>query len=170
MEWWAYVVGYGVAGVLGAAATYLLWRVMEVPATMSEPGWELLKPLPPVIGVGERVGYTAALVSGQAAFIGVWLAIKMLGVAPWQHEKPQGRYPYQRNLVLTLVSLGWGAVGAQVIRWNRHPDRSWHDSSLLIGVAVVASALLLLYVWRMVPAAVERYHQERKKQQPAGSS
>lgn len=77
-------------------------------ATIPGHGWELLKPLPPVIGIAERVGHTAALATHQSAFIGVWLAIKTLGVAPWQHEKPEGRYAYQRNLVVTVVSLRLG--------------------------------------------------------------
>src|SRR6478752_9267378 len=105
MDWTAYAVGYGLVGLFGAFATYLLWIEMAVPETMTGAGWKLLEPLPPVIGVAERVGYTAALLSGQGAFVGVWLAVKTLGVAPWQHERPEGRYPYQRNLVLTLVSL-----------------------------------------------------------------
>lgn len=168
MYWWAYVVGFGVVGALGAATTYLLWRTMDVAETMADPGWEMLKPLPPVIGVGERVGYTAALISGQGAFIGVWLAIKMLGVAPWQHENPQGRYPYQRNLVVTLVSLGWGAVGAQVIRWNRHEGRSWNDSTVLILVALAVCLVLWIYLGIVVPAAAERYKtKQRDYPQPA---
>jgi hypothetical protein len=113
-------------------------QVIKGDATIPGHGWELLKPLPPVIGIAERVGHTAALATHQSAFIGVWLAIKTLGVAPWQHEKPEGRYAYQRNLVVTLVSLGWGAIGAQAIWWLRADPAQWLDTVVLIGVAVLA--------------------------------
>jgi hypothetical protein len=157
VHWWAYVVGYGVVGILAHVATNRLWRVMAVPAAMPDPGWKLLQPLPPVIGIAERVGYTAALLTGQGAFVGVWLAIKTLGVASWQHGNPEGRYPYQRNLVVTLVSLGWGAVGAQVIRWIRTDPAQWLDSTVLIAAAAVACAVLWLHLSRAVPAAVTEY-------------
>lgn len=141
MQWWAYVVGYGVVGVLGHLTTNRLWQVMAVSEAMAEPGWELLKPLPPVIGIAERVGYTAALVTNQVAFVGVWLAIKTLGVAPWRHGKPEQRYPYQRNLVVTLVSL--------------------------VVVALVACGALWLYLDVVVPAAVEDFHTVQAGGEPA---
>lgn len=167
MQWWAYVVGYGVVGVLGHLTTNRLWQVMAVSEAMAEPGWELLKPLPPVIGIAERVGYTAALVTNQVAFVGVWLAIKTLGVAPWRHGKPEQRYPYQRNLVVTLVSLGWGAVGAQVIRWTRTDTAHWTDAVVLVVVALVACGALWLYLDVVVPAAVEDFHTVQAGGEPA---
>jgi hypothetical protein len=132
-------------------------QVIKGDATIPGHGWELLKPLPPVIGIAERVGHTAALATHQSAFIGVWLAIKTLGVAPWQHEKPEGRYAYQRNLVVTLVSLGWGAIGAQAIWWLRADPAQWLDTVVLIGVAVLACGALWSYLRQAVPAAAQRY-------------
>src|SRR5438067_1934305 len=81
-----------------------------------------LRHLPVWIGVIERIGYTTALIYDTPGFIAVWLTIKMLGAAPWDHTNPTSRSRYQRNLVLTGVSLGYAVLGWRVVVWLRAED------------------------------------------------
>ena len=70
--------------------------------------------------------------------------------------------------MVNLVSLGWGAVGAQVIRWNVHGDTAhWTDAVVLVVVALVACGALWLYLDVVVPAAVEDFHTVQAGGEPA---
>jgi hypothetical protein len=123
----ALIVGYAVSIVLGDLVT------ASVANAKRGQGLALARPL----GVVERTAYTTALLYSQPAFIGVWLAMKTLGVAPWSADRKgyHHRLLYQRSLILSGVSLAWGVLGWRVIHWidYHHPTKA--------GAVIVALTL-----------------------------
>jgi hypothetical protein len=60
--------------------------------------------------------------------------IKTLGVGAWNSRKPDEREPYQRSLVLTLVSLAWGV-------WIEAAEPSWRQALVLAAAGLPTWAL-----------------------------
>jgi hypothetical protein len=178
VDWWAYAAGYGAVGLLGLVATYAFAdRTAALLDLIIPPDKNphviraeraLLFPLPIVMGVLERIAYTAALLSGLGAFVGFWLGVKMLGAAAWQHTEPGTRYPFQRNLVVSLASLGYGALGALVTTWTRNPDRAyWDRAGVVVGIVIVASFMLDRLLGKMMTQAKQKHDEEMAKAKAA---
>lgn len=107
--------------------------------------------LPAIVGLLERVLYVAAILGGQGAFIGVWLALKTAGgwkgwsgerTYSWEVEgqaktgQIPGRQEFNLFLVGSALSLTFAAAAAYSIRWLL-------DGSVDYAVAATLTAVLL---------------------------
>jgi hypothetical protein len=146
----AYLVGYGLSVVVGH------WLVARLAEVTREPLKVTRLQMAAPLGVVERAGYTTALALGQPAFVGAWLVIKTLGVGTWNSAAPKERAPYQRSLVLTLVSLGWGVVGWRAIVWIEAGGPSWRQVFALVGASLATLALERWIVGWVLPGVGAR--------------
>jgi len=99
--------------------------------------------LPPAQGMVERALYTAALLGGQSALIGVWLGLKAVGTGAFQGRV---RHIYQRFLIGTAVSLLYAAVGWQVIEWLTSQPQHVTYAVVAALILVIATIALTRYV------------------------
>lgn len=113
--------------------------------------------LPALVGLLERVLYTASIIAGATEFIGVWLAIKVAGGwRGWSEgrkfpgndgEKKEvtvpGRQEFNLFLVGSGLSLLYAVVGAYSIRWLL----SGETVVALVAASLVVAATCALSWW-----------------------
>jgi hypothetical protein len=137
--YWSVILGLAISVVGGHVLTLLAAKAWEESNT-----W-LAQPL----GVVERAAYTVSLLYGEPTFIGVWLAIKTLGVAAWSTDQAgkQNRMLYQRSLILNAVSLGWGVLGWRVIVWGQSGHHYGEAVGVVLAAAVASGGLAAWIRW-----------------------
>jgi hypothetical protein len=148
--WYANVVGYGfalaVGGVLVKNVVDTLWNCLAPEGSKNpqiRPGaWQ-----PEALGHIERILYVALLQAGQAALIGLWLALKVVGKwTKWgesgdeKTQKPSGQSIFNVFLIGNALSLVYAFAGFKLIGWiatGRLARGCW------VSIAVVVLTLLL---------------------------
>jgi len=151
--WYAYVIGYGFAVIIGHFLIKLVADRMWKALGWKGPEDTIFRPdvwQPQVIGVVERTLYTASLQIGIGEFIGFWLAVKVAGQwNRWGEEKEyegrplHGRSIYQNFLIGNGLSILYSAVGFKLIEWLT--NRNW-----LLAVstpAALVAATIGLWFW-----------------------
>ena len=149
--WWHVLIGFAVSiggGLLITPISNALWRDL---------GWDgkdaKIRPHAhhaSMVGVVERVLYTAAWLAGKPEFVAVWLALKVAGQwSRWSgevtlgQEKAAGRAVFNVFLLGNAFSIAYGLVGGLLIV-------SLSSDSPSLGIwaagALVAGSLVFL-VW-----------------------
>jgi hypothetical protein len=117
------------------------------------PNWS-----PTSVGLVERALYTASILAGFPAFIGVWLALKI--VSHWdifksdygQSEEKKtiidtgnARLIFNTYLIGTGISIAYGGAGALIIRFLINHN---YWAAIALGVSLVLMHQALdLYIW-----------------------
>jgi hypothetical protein len=144
--WWQYGVGYLFSVVVGH---FLVYKLIE--ALWMNLGWkaggekDALRPVPEhpaMVGLLERALYTSAWQLGKPEFIGLWLAVKVVGNwKGWSVDaEPGGRRLSGRSIFnLFLIgngfSIAYGVVGALLIKWLKYEE---FDTAFITGLILVA--------------------------------
>ncbi len=143
----AYSAGCGTSVLVGQ---WIVSRLGDATKTSETKPLPLAAPL----GLIERAAYTTALLVGRPEFIGVWLVIKTLGVGQWNNVEPGERSPYQRSLTMSLMSLGWGVMGAALVTWIQAGGPTWGEGGILAAALVAACVFDLWIRWCVNPTQV----------------
>lgn len=116
MPYWQVILGYLVSTLGGCIVMWFLHEKWVWRLAGKAHGQSLKKVarLSWVVGVVERILYTASLFLGAWPLIGVWLAIKV--VARWQSSAETTKGPDSDNIWLigTALSLMMGFFGAWI--------------------------------------------------------
>jgi hypothetical protein len=113
-----YLLAVALSGLAISYATHGMRRLGDVSDRDGEDHLAPASVWPPVVlGAIEIVLYTTTLLMGQAAFIGVWLILKVAGRwGDWQERGQEARNRFQGFLVGTALSLVSAGVTFGLIR------------------------------------------------------
>lgn len=175
LEWWAYLIGYSFAIVIGHFGTNRLVDELWESILPNEQERKQVRPFPEhprMVGVVERGLYVTAILFNQLLVVGFWLVLKTAGQwAGWRENVEPGRgkssYPaateqssipgrsiYNIFLIGSGVSLGYAAAGAGLTKWLS--DDQWGLAATTAVAMVVANGVLRWWVSGSVATPLRR--------------
>lgn len=148
-EYTPYFIGYFFAVCVGTFSIDLIRRpamkyLEETQETYkSENRDKLLFLLGDVIGVVERIVYVSAFIADQAAFVAVWLGVKIALSFKRYEERFSGREMYNVFTLGALLSLGYAFIGWKLTEWCANPCHTYRALVFVILLPVSCFGLLI---------------------------